>query len=158
MKHYILLITSLVFLAGCKAVDTIKTDYMKSDQWNEHTMPDAIETIKKDYLGAEETSEDRKRADEIKLIAKQQIVASNYAAQYQISAASIDHDPGMPDAFSYYFVHFPLLDESNNPEHKTYLVVINRYNNQVEYSGVFIPPAGDAFYRYNEILKNIKGK
>lgn len=158
MKKRISLISICFLCFGCQAMHTINNDYMKADEWNKDTMPDAMETLKKDYLGATETKEDRKRTEEIQFIAKQQIMGTDYANAYEISAPQIDRNPGMPNAFSYYFVNFPLLSSDPALAQTTYLVVIKRFNNQVMYSGVFTPPQGDSFYRYNEILRQIEGK
>lgn len=156
MNKYLNFLLMTVFLIGCSAMHEIKTDYMKGDEAHEGMWTEAFQTLKTDYLGG--SAIDKKRIKVIKLTATDVLLKSEYAGQYQAKNPMIDADPGMPEAFNYIFVHFLLNTPKGEVQstENTFMVVISRFNDRIEYSGIFNKPVGNYFYRYHEILKKIR--
>lgn len=98
-----------------------------------------------------------KKVKKFAILAKESILNSKYKDLYKAFKPLIDTDPGMSEAMPYVFVHFlPKPDnEEENISNTTYLVVFNRLDDRVIYSGVFNIPEGDSFYKYSNVLQHI---
>ena len=156
MNRLIIVLILILAVSGCSStVDTIKTDYLKADDFDESTMSVAMETIKKDYLKDEETRKDRKKKLLSEFLAQRELLNSEYKYYFRVDLPEINNDAGMPETTPFIFIHFRPLEGVDGFPGRTYLVVIRRFNNQIVYSGLFIPPEGDPFYRYAGILKII---
>ena len=146
-------VLAIIFLSGCTAMQTLKEDYLHSDEFNEFTMREAIDKIKTDYLGVEKLDDDARQKAE--LIAYDYFITTEYISDYEALDPTIDDAIQMPEALPYFFIHFFSKDNNIDIAQTSYLVVVNRYYNNVEYSGVYTLPKGDPFYRYHNIIKKI---
>ncbi len=144
----------IVFLSGCTAVDTLKENYLRVDEFNKFTMREAFNTIKRNYLGVGDIDHDTRQKSE--LMAYDKIMGTQYKDDYEVLDPTIDDALQMPEALPYIFVHFFPKEGRPDITRTSYLVVINRFYKRIEYSGVFTLPKGDPFYRYHEILRKIQ--
>jgi hypothetical protein len=146
--------------SSCDALETIKKDYLRADEFDSDTIDEAVRSLKVDYLGLDEPSDEIMAKAEI--IAYNKIITTPYKDSFQIHFPKVDEHLTMPEAFPYMFVHFtPKLDEDIEGEKfhtsfQTYLVVVSRFYDKILYSGLFSLPKGDPFYRYNSIIKIIE--
>jgi len=154
IKKMICFFIASIFLSGCVAVEALKEDYLRVDEFNEFTMREAFEKIKRDYLGVDDLDHDTRRKAE--LLAYDKIMSTKYIDDYEVLAPTIDDALQMPETQPYIFVHFFPKEEKTDLDHTSYLVVVNRFYKRIEYADIFTLPKGDSFYRYYEILQKIQ--
>ena len=153
MRNSILLLVVVSLALGCRSVSKESSGPKPA-----HPFAEAMQTFKEDYLSVEVPVLEEDRRREIEGIAKGALLATYHLSEYQVWDPQIEMDPGMSEAFSYFFVLFPAIEERQDLADTNFLVVIHRFDNRVVYSDVFSQPPGDSFYRYYHILKKIKAK
>ena len=178
MKKILSFIVTVLICSGCATVDPVDdksfhaydidenalseamiklgNDYLKADEFNDETMREAGREFKYDILGANKPIIDKKQAKAAILKAKETLLASEYKADYIMRSAKIDKEFGMPETRTYIFVHFKPVKDNREISETTYLVVVNRFYDQVFCSGVYSESTGDPFYRYVDVLKEIR--
>ncbi len=134
-------------------MDTIKQDYLKADEFDDHSMREAMKTLKTDYLGGKENN--RVERERLELLAYDEIMKSPYKNDYQVLFPKIDDQLRAPNSHPYYFVHFPPNVGRSDIAGTTFLVVINRVRERAEYADVFILPGGDPYYKYSQVLRGL---
>src|SRR3989339_144547 len=138
------------------AMDEIGNDYLKANELSSEKMKEAGRKFKYDILGANKPVIDQKQAKAAIIKAKKTLSESERKMDYLLKSAKIDKSIGMPETRGYIFVHFNPLKDKSELEGTTYLVVINRFFDLVVYSDVFSQSKGDPFYKYADVLKEIR--
>ncbi|MBU0467993.1 MAG: hypothetical protein KKF78_06310 [Candidatus Omnitrophica bacterium] len=138
------------------AMEEISIDYLKANELSSERMREAGREFKYDILGANKPVIDKKQAKAAILKAKKTLSESEHKMAYLLKSAKIDKEIGMPDTRNYVFVHFSPIKDNPDISGETYLVVINRFYDIVVYSGIFSPSKGDPFYKYADVLKEIR--
>lgn len=170
MKNIFYLFIILFLCAGCAsipkdneeenvfvgAMKEIKRDYLKGDEFSPEKVNEAGRRLKYDVLGVTEPALEKKKAKEVLLRAKKTLMTSEYKDNYRLVSGKISKNTGMPDTRDFIFIHFNPIKDKKEANGTTYLVVIHRVYDLIVYSGVFTQPAGDAFYKYADILKEIR--
>jgi len=154
MRKFINVVVMSFLLSGCAAIQEIKEDYLKTNEYDSFVMEDAFNQLKHNYLGVSDLDKDTRRKAEI--LAYDKILSTSYKDDYEVLQPIIDDNLTMPQAYPYIFVHFLPREEKPELLPNSYLVVFNRFHARIVYSGVFTPPKGDPLYRYHEILKHIQ--
>lgn len=139
-----------------EAMIELGDEYLKADELSADKMKQAGKAFKYDILGANKPVIDKKQAKEAIFKAKKTLLGSEQKADYILKSARIDKDFGMPDTKEYIFVHFDPVKDKPEISETTYLVVINRFYDMVFYSGIYSQTPGDPFYKYADVLKEIR--
>jgi len=148
-----LLILICVFLTGCSAVETLKEDYLKADQFDESTMSEAFNVLRRDYLGVEDNDKDLRR--QARLAAYDHILRTPYAKDYEALRPVIDDALKAPEAAPYIFIHFFPKKGREDLKKTSYLVVFSRIRRKIVYADKFTLPSGDPLYRYYSVLAKL---
>ena len=154
MKLNILIIVVLVGLCGwgCQSLEDVRRNARESSAAMGSDLRDAFKTISKDYLHSNKWYRDKLK--EVEFIAHEHLMETVNKDYYNVWNPIIDQEEMMPEAHLFHFVHFRSIDEKF--QGTTYLVVIRSEDHEIVYVNVFPKPLGDWFYRYREILKQIK--
>ena len=113
------------------------------------------DAYKHDYLDVKPHLS-RSRVKEITFLAERELLKSPYRDDYRIVSAEIDERPSEPRTHNYIFVHFDPLSFRRDIQETTFLVVFARIDDRILYSGIYTPPPGDPYYRFNPIVEKIE--
>ena len=154
MMKYVYFAILICAVAGCSHLQTFGDDYMGAEDYHKETLSEALLKFKTECLRAEVSDADKTRRAE--LMAYDVIMATEHHPSYRVLEPQIDTKVIMPEATPYIFVHF--LPKPDIPEvsETTFLIVFSRFYDKVVYSGLYTPPGGDSFYRYHDIVKELK--
>ena len=154
--RYLVICVLFSCLVGCSAMETLRDDYLDVDEYDANTMYEAGQDLKYDFLGAEKPFLEKDEKSAVLFVSQNRLLLTEYKDKFLLSEAYIDEDPGLPEAFSYIFVHIPPKPEYPELAGSTYLFVYRRIEQgKIIYEELFTPSKGDSFYRYNNILKKL---